>query len=132
MPSTTNGGTHAGNCAKCHYVRIKRYRATPEGAAATQAIQSRYKKKLKAETLLAYGNKCNCCDETQPVFLTIDHVNNDGGGRKREKGGLQFYSKLRKLGYPQDEYQLLCFNCNTGRHLNGGVCPHQEKKEPPK
>lgn len=24
-----------------------------------------------------------------------------------------------------DRYQLLCFNCNCGRHRNGGVCPHK-------
>jgi hypothetical protein len=30
---------------------------------------------------LAYdilGNKCACCGETNPVFLSLDHINNDG------------------------------------------------------
>ena len=25
-----------------------------------------------------YGRACSCCGETEPAFLTIDHVNNDG------------------------------------------------------
>jgi hypothetical protein len=29
-----------------------------------------------------------------------------------------------KAGKPLANYQLLCSNCNHGKHLNNGVCPH--------
>jgi len=34
--------------------------------------------KLKTMVYNHYGWLCNCCGETTPKFLTIDHVNNDG------------------------------------------------------
>jgi hypothetical protein len=30
-----------------------------------------------------------------------------------------------KNNYP-DDFQILCANCNWGKQLNGGVCPHQK------
>jgi len=73
----------------------------------------------------AYGNRCKCCGETNELFLTLDHVNNDGHvDRKVGLGGLPMYRKARIAGYP-DIYQLLCFNCNCGRARNGGTCPHE-------
>ena len=33
---------------------------------------------------------------------------------------------LKRLGWPRDRYQLLCANCNFGKLMNGGVCPHQQ------
>ena len=30
------------------------------------------------------SNKCQCCGETQPEFLTLDHIN--GGGHKLAAG----------------------------------------------
>lgn len=84
--------------------------------------------KLKIETLEYYGGLiCNCCGETHLEFLTIDHV--DGGGNKHRKsigsrGGLSFYTWLRKNNYPEG-YQVLCQNCN---HAMGhyGFCPHDK------
>lgn len=131
MPSTVHrkDGT-GGRCSACHWEVVKRNRATPQGRASATAAERRQRVKLKAETIAAYGGKCACCGESEPVFLTVDHVNNDGGGRKREVGGgVAFYRLLRRLGFPTDGYRLLCFNCNSGRQINGGVCPHEASKE---
>ncbi len=76
----------------------------------------------------AYGNKCACCGEANHMFLTVDHVNNDGHFERksgRYTSGSQFYRDIIKQNFPKN-YQLLCFNCNLGRARNGGVCPHQE------
>jgi hypothetical protein len=27
-------------------------------------------------------------------------------------------------GYPPD-FEILCFNCNCGKAVNGGICPHE-------
>lgn len=90
-----------------------------------------WSKELKFETLRHYSNgkpKCSCCRENIILLLTLDHI--DGSGSRHRKagsgGGINFYSKLRKQGFPVG-YQVLCFSCNTGRYLNGGICPHQRK-----
>ena len=84
-----------------------------------------YGRQIKLDALAAYGGSCVCCGETTEQFLTIDHI--DGctkEQRKREGLGTSFYLHLKKNGWP-DGYQTLCFNCNMGRQINGGICPHQ-------
>ena len=87
---------------------------------------------LRKEVFNAYGGyKCACCGETEPAFLSIDHINNDGAEMKRNgeygKSGTSFYQYLRKNSFPEG-YQVLCMNCNVGKHRNGGICPHQSNK----
>jgi hypothetical protein len=79
----------------------------------------------RAKVYAAYGDKCQCCGESNPLFLTLDHVNNDGHIERKQfsQGGL--YSRIIQRNFP-DIYQLLCWNCNTGKRRNNGVCPHQE------
>jgi hypothetical protein len=90
------------------------------------------KLRLKQETFAEYGGKCVCCGEKETVFLTIDHINNDGNiERKRalRRGkhlkGSNFYCYLKKRRYPKTNYQLLCWNCNAAKHILG-ICPHQQ------
>jgi hypothetical protein len=92
-----------------------------------------YKARLKYETLLAYGGiRCACCGETNIHFLSLDHVHNDGfkdrpviNGRRKQLMG---YNVLRKQNFPnKDRFQVLCMNCNVGKRLNGGICPHKNK-----
>jgi hypothetical protein len=88
------------------------------------------RKRLKAAIYLAYGGaKCVCCGETEPLFLSIDHVNNDGYElrKKGQSTGEQFQRWIIDNGFPPD-YQILCMNCNFGKARNGGVCPHQLEK----
>ncbi len=79
---------------------------------------------LKRELVEYYGNgSCACCGEREIMFLTIGHV--DGGGCKHLKEiGYNLYFWLKRNDYPKG-FQVLCFNCNRGKHLNNGVCPHQ-------
>lgn len=83
-------------------------------------------RKLRQDVLDAYGNECKCCGEKHQEFLGIDHVNNDGEGHRKElKGyGRAIYQWLKKNGYPQKGFQLLCHNCNMAKGLYGG-CPHK-------
>lgn len=85
---------------------------------------------VRHETIEAYGGKCVCCDETMQEFLTIDHIRGDGTQHRREEnlhGGATMYRWLRKYGFPKDNFQLLCFNCNHAKHIYG-TCPHQTVK----
>jgi len=74
-----------------------------------------------------YGGSCACCGESNIVFLTIDHVNNDGAKRRRlgEPGGGLLYKKLRRQKTLDPTLQVLCWNCNMGKRMMGG-CPHQD------
>jgi hypothetical protein len=91
-------------------------------------------RKLKIECFEHYGGViCVCCKETEICFLSLDHENNDGSerrrldsGRQKGKGGNFFYRWLKKNGYPDMGLRVLCHNCNHGRFINGGICPHQD------
>ena len=87
---------------------------------------SEYAQKLRAKVLDNYGWLCACCGETEPLFLCIDHKNNNGAAHRRELGSRSsaaLYRYLIKNDFPE-EFQTLCFNCNHGKKLNGGTCPH--------
>lgn len=80
---------------------------------------------LKIRTIEAYGGHCKCCGEQNVMFLCVDHVKNDGYQHRKEMEGKHLYIWLEKRGFPQDDFQLLCYNCNMGKRLNKGVCPHK-------
>jgi hypothetical protein len=90
--------------------------------------QKNYADRLRVEVFGAYGDRCTCCGETDPAFLTLDHVNNDGAAHRRALGtnsGHAVYRWLRDRGFPQEGFQLLCWNCNHAKYAHG-VCPHQK------
>jgi hypothetical protein len=86
--------------------------------------------RLQNEAILHYGGyHCACCGETEPMFLTLDHVANNGKSHREEMrstGGAKMYRWLRDNGYPSG-FQVLCSNCNHGKYRNGGICPHMAK-----
>jgi len=77
--------------------------------------------------MLAYGGyRCACCGTREALFLTIDHIENDGACHRRRVGfSTGFLKWLKRNGYPKG-FQVLCSNCNHGRHRNGGTCPHKD------
>lgn len=84
----------------------------------------------KQKVLKYYGGECACCHEKNKYFLTIDHINNDGAEHRRKikrTAGSVFYSWLIANKFPEG-FQILCWNCNCGKRMNGGVCPHVNKK----
>jgi len=83
-------------------------------------------REMKARLLAIYGSKCLCCGESNPQFLTLDHIQNDGTAER--KSGLGTWGVLRKAIREKDKtrYQILCYNCNFGRAKNRGICPHQK------
>ena len=88
-----------------------------------------YRRRLRSTALQAYGGRCACCGEAERNFLCIDHVEDNGAVHRREIGGTgdRIYRWLRDNGYP-DGFQLLCANCNMGKHLENGTCPHRKSK----
>lgn len=89
--------------------------------------------RIKEATFAAYGGYvCACCGETEKKFLTLDHINNDGAAFRRamygnrNAAGLVTYAWLARKGFPAG-YQVLCMNCNHGKRMNNGVCPHKTR-----
>jgi len=68
---------------------------------------------------------CVCCGVTGLKFLTIDHINNDG--KLDRMPGSKFYNWIIENNYPSN-LQVLCWNCNMGKNLNNGKCPHKTPK----
>lgn len=104
-----NGGTTIKYCQEC---RTK-----------INLARSEKRHSVKKEVLSHYGpgGHLNCCWEecsvSDPDMLTLDHENNDGNEARKGsyKGGVSFYSKVKREGYP-DGLRTLCHN-------------HQWKKE---
>ena len=123
-PDTVRDGRQY-RCKEC----VKEVNLMPETREKTRADNRRYFNKLKHEIFTHYSKgllKCNCCDESEYSFLTLDHINNDGAAHRKEVGsGDHIWRDLRKNNYPEG-YQILCFNCNLGKAKNEGVCPHME------
>ena len=86
--------------------------------------QNQFKEKVRKEGIESYGGKCTCCGESIPQFLTIEHINGRSKEAKRLTG-IKMWRKLQLLGWPKDEYTLLCFNCNCAKGAYG-KCPHQK------
>lgn len=97
----------------------------------------RYTQTIKRKVMDLYGRGCQCCGEEQLMFLTIDHVNDDGKQHRQElattsasygRGGIEFYKYLwrehragRDIPYV---LQVLCWNCQQAKRW--GTCPHQQ------
>lgn len=96
-------------------------------------IESGYKERMALirnedflQVLDHYGTKCMCCGQDEPMFLTVDHIHGKGNEHRKEikKYGSGFYKWLIDQNFPCG-FQILCYNCNMGRHRNGGICPHK-------
>lgn len=102
---------HAGQCI--HKLPLEQMKASPR----------------RVEVLRAYGGVCVCCGESILELLTFDHINRDGAEWRRQNAGRSVVSFLieqhTKTGAWDPTFQILCFNCNSGRERHDGVCPHK-------
>lgn len=74
-----------------------------------------------------YGGKCSCCGEKEIIFLSVDHKDNDGAIHRKSIGGSSYiYDWIIRNNFPSS-IQVLCHNCNQGKYINGGICPHKKK-----
>lgn len=133
---TLLGPAHDGVCAVCgrrvttyHTRQVRLCRGCQ--AKKENARWLRWKSDLRREFIAAYGGQCACCGETEPLFLTLEHLNGDGREHRLRVGrnttGL--LADLKHRGWPKDKYQLLCMNCNWAKGHCGGVCPHKRKAQ---
>lgn len=83
-------------------------------------------RRLKYKVLVGYSGdppKCECCGESKAGFLTINHeIGKEAQGDKR-LDRRKMFQKLIDNNFPKG-YNIQCYNCNSGRELNEGKCPH--------
>lgn len=129
------GGTLHSHCKSCIRAKTRAWYAVNSASALEKGkIYARERRaRTKEATFAAYGGyACACCGETERKFLTLDHINNDGAAfrrslhGKRTAAGYITYRHLATLGFPAG-YQVLCMNCNHGKRMNNGVCPHKTR-----
>jgi len=105
--------------------RVKEWQKGPGKERHNENCMHNYYKNQNDVIMVYGGYKCACCGETEPLFLTIDHINNDGNKHRKEiSSGDGLYKWLKKHNYPEG-FQVLCMNCNHGKRRNGGICPHK-------
>ena len=124
----------AKTCWLCFSKKIGAHSPSPDWREANRAHLQKYNKQWRGQAkgivLKHYGGKCRCCGEDDIRFLTIDHKDGKGTQHRKQlgvKAGPPFYSWLIKNNFPL-QYAVLCCNCNWGRFLNGGICPHKSDK----
>lgn len=127
-PSEPKACAHCGT-AFVGSLAYRRYCSDACRDAALAIKRAAAARRVRAEALAAYSAtsapSCACCGERELTFLSLDHVNGGGHKQRQETGGGGFYAWLRRNGYP-DGFQVLCHNCNLGRQINGGICPHKQ------
>jgi predicted nucleic acid-binding Zn ribbon protein len=106
------------------YRKSERYKLKRTGYKNKNLSQKRKNAERRQLIQDHYGNKCVCCGETIPEFLTIDHINRDGKEHRKSVGQLKMYQWIIENNFPTD-LQLLCMNCNWGSRLTG-ICPHKK------
>lgn len=107
---------------------LKRYYANREELLLKNKL---YLQKVKDEVFTHYGGYiCNCCGETERMFLTIDHIHGNGNEHRRSVKGAGSYicPWIRANGFPEDMFQVLCYNCNLAKAKNNNICPHKNQK----
>jgi hypothetical protein len=115
-------------CRKCK----TNYQLIWEKKNINKQNHNKNRRKIRTVIISLYGGKCNCCGEKTFDFLTIDHIH--GGGkkeRKQYKDYYYYYKSIEQQFYDDKytalkKYQVLCMNCNIGKHING-ICPHKDK-----
>jgi hypothetical protein len=95
----------------------------PTSQKQSEIWRRRWRLEQKQKVFNHYG-PCRCCGESQLEFLAVDHIDDSGSEHRAEIGGggatLHRWLIVNEL---PGGFQSLCFNCNVGKRLNGGVCP---------
>src|SRR6266536_2434059 len=76
-----------GLCARC-YGKRKYDQSSETARQQARQAQAAGRRRLREEVVVAYGGRCACprCPETNPAFLTLEHVNGTGKAHRAKVG----------------------------------------------
>ncbi len=104
-------------------------RRDPNNIEKSRSWDRARNQRIKLQLVAGYGGKCTCCGESEPQFLTLEHLNKDGQQHReavngnKNRGGMKIYLDVIKRGFPSD-YTILCMNCNFAEK-DSRSCPHK-------
>jgi hypothetical protein len=121
---------NAGKCVRCEgRPAASGFQCCEPCRAKVRQVTKRRSRERRELVLRHYGGKCECCGEAEMAFLTIDHADGNGGQHRAEIKRADITAWLIQHEFPLG-FRVLCWNCNCGRQVNGGACPHQLKLRP--
>src|SRR5208337_4403964 len=100
---------YSSECKQCARARIASHYAQNRTAILERdcIAAKKRRKRIKDAVFGAYGGwRCACCGETERLFLSLDHTENDGAAFRRKvfgnrsAAGYPTYMWLYKNGFP--------------------------------
>ena len=89
---------------------------------STKISGLKHRRRYRNLCLNHYGGKCNCCGESNPIFLQLDHISGGGARHKQSRLG-PLDQWLVTHNFPSEQkIQVLCANCHQAKTILG-VCP---------
>jgi hypothetical protein len=104
---------------------LDKYKSTGRKSECKECCTERHKLRKK-QAIELLGGKCSCCGNNNLDHLEIDHINNDGSIRRKNKLDMGIYLKIlamKDVGH----LQILCCNCNMSKAILG-QCEHVNKQ----
>lgn len=116
-------------CYNCNLSKGRQDRESIMDYARPRAKKSY--NKTKQQYFEAYGNCCQCCGETNPLFLTQEHILENRKEHRQRLGNINksvicLMRDALKTDVTRTKFGLLCYNCNCSAS-HGIVCPHKIK-----
>lgn len=115
-----------GMCSKCGAERDRtdRLQCAKCREESPKGVKARYWE-MRMAVFAHYGQFCQCCGETEPLFLAIDH--GPGAPSKKDNPEQNKVANLTKWvfdnGFPKG-FRIMCHNCNMAVRYDR-ECPHQ-------
>ena len=102
----------ATQCKQCRKLVSADYYVQNKARINSQTTQKN--NEIRAAVLNLLGSSCAACGETEPDFLSVDHVHND---RKleRSRNSITWKTDIVRGVSDPSRYQVLCRNCNEAK-----------------
>jgi hypothetical protein len=117
-------------CGSCHDA-ISYYGFCPHKQTYDiNLVFNSYYRRLRLDCLRGYGGKCTSCGETELLFLSLHHPDNNGAEeRKRVSHYRELYQEARENNYPPDWLSILCGSCHDAETWNHGEFRRPDEDE---